>query len=101
MCVCCRSAPRVSPTWRIEVHCRSRRRLTGRAERVEKRDERVDLGGREVFAVGRHVPPALEHLANQLIARQPGRHAVEGRTALAALAAERMTRAALLVLHDE
>ncbi len=70
-------------------------------QRLEERDQRRHLRGAQVLAVGGHVAAALQHLADQLIARQPRRDVVERRAAQAALAAERVAVAALLALQDE
>src|SRR5262249_57491928 len=48
-----------------------RRHLAGRAHRLEEGHQGVDLGGREVLAVGRHVPAALEHLADEPVGPHP------------------------------
>src|SRR5277367_1623818 len=76
-----------------------RGRLAGRMHRGQERDNRVDLGGREVFAVGRHVAAALNYLAHDLIAREARSGIVERGSAHSADAAERVTVATLLALH--
>ena len=53
------------------------RGLIGRMQRVEERDQRVDLGGVQVLAVGRHVAAALHYLAHQLSVGLADGHAVQ------------------------
>src|SRR5258706_6444768 len=76
-------------------------RLAVGMERLQEGDERGGLGGREVLSVGGHVAPALDHLADELIARQSDRDFVERRTALATAVAEGVAVAALLDLEDQ
>ena len=61
----------------------------------------VASGGRQVFAIGRHVASALDHLANELVLSEPQSDAIERRSALAAQTIERMAVVALLALEDE
>ena len=49
----------------------------------EKCDERGGLRRAQILAVRRHVATALNHLADELVLRQPQRDTVECRTALA------------------
>src|SRR5260370_3662093 len=69
--------------------------------RGEECDDRVDLRGREILAVCRHVAATLNDLANDLIAREARGSVVERRPAQPALAVERVTIAALLALHEQ
>src|SRR5215471_21761216 len=87
--------------WTVSVRRRARRRLAGRPHRLEKRHERIDLGGAQVLAVGGHVATALQDLPDELIAREARGDPVESRAALASLAAETVTVPALLVLDHE
>src|SRR5205807_10434799 len=59
------------------------------------------FGRTQILAVGRHVPAALQHLANELIASLPARYAVERRASLASLIAQTVAGAALLVLQHQ
>src|SRR5712671_4869528 len=70
-------------------------------QRLHERDEGVDFRGREVLAVGRHVPATLQDLTDELIARLTRRDAVERRTTSSAFTGQAMARPALLVLEDE
>src|SRR5258708_32638681 len=67
----------------------------------EKCDERGGLRRAQILAVRRHVATALDHLADELVLRQPHRHTVEGRTALPAALSEGMAVAALFDLKHE
>src|SRR5262245_63718940 len=71
------------------------------AQGLHERDERVHFGRVQILSVGRHVATALQHLANELIARLARRDTVERRAALATLTAEAVAGAALLVLEHE
>src|SRR5262249_61713884 len=72
-----------------------------RGERFEEGDERGRLRRAQVLSVGRHVPAALDHLADQLILREPHRDAVQRGPALTTRAAQRVAVAALLELQDQ
>ena len=55
----------------------------------------------QILSVGWHIAAALDNLSHELIPGEAKRHLVEGRSALASLAVERMAVAALLLLeHD-
>src|SRR5688500_5497024 len=86
---------------RVEAHRGPRGDLAPGAQRLEEGHERIHLGGREVLAVRRHVPAPLQDLADELIPREPRRHAVERRPALAAAPVQAMAGAALLVLDHQ
>src|SRR5712672_1803430 len=73
-------------------------RLAVGMERLHEGDERGGLGGREVLAVGGHVAPALDHLADELVARQPDGDFIERWTALSTAVFKRVAVAALLDL---
>src|SRR4030095_4624757 len=77
------------------------RHLAGRAQPLQERQQGVDLGGREVLPLSRHVASALQDLPDQLIPRQAGADAVERGAPLAALTGEAVAVAALLVLEHE
>src|ERR1700724_3282626 len=79
----------------------ARGRLARRMHRGEEGDDRVDLRGSEILAVGRHIAAALNYLANDLVAREARGSVVERGPAQAALAAERMAIAALLALLQQ
>src|ERR1700726_4379528 len=79
----------------------ARGRVPPRVARGEECDDRVDLRGSEILAVGRHVTAALNYLANDLVARETRGSVVERGTAHPAVAAERMTIAALLALNQQ
>src|SRR5262249_56086654 len=70
-------------------------------QRLHERDQRVDLRGTEVLAVGRHVAATLQHLTNELITGLARRDAVQRRAAAASLTAQAVAGAALLVLQHE
>src|SRR5689334_8293760 len=70
-------------------------------QRLKKFDQCGRLGRTQVLAIGRHVPAALNHLANQLIRRETDSNLVELWSALAALAAEGMAVVTLLGLKNQ
>ena len=70
-------------------------------KRFEEGDEGGGFGRAEIFAVGRHVAAALNHLANELVFGLNDGDVVESRAALAAFVAERVTIVALLELKDD
>src|SRR6266852_9901304 len=55
----------------------------------------------EVFPVGRHISPALDHLTNKLIFCKAKSHSVERRPALTSFVVQRMTVVTLLRLKNE
>src|SRR5215467_8217871 len=67
----------------------------------EERHQRGGLRRAEVLAVRGHVAAALNHLPNQLVLREPYRHAVESRASLPAAICQCMTVAALLRLKNQ
>src|SRR5208337_4145844 len=75
-------------------------RLARWMHRGEECDERVDLRGGEVLAVGRHIAATLNYLAHDLIAGQARGGVVERGPAHPTCAAERVAVAALLALHE-
>ena len=77
-----------------------RRWLAGRMQRFEKADQRLNLRGRKILAVGRHVAAAGHHLEAQLVDGHARGHIVKRRAALAADSANRVAVAALLGLED-
>src|SRR5579862_6060695 len=70
-------------------------------KRIQKCDERSDLGRRKRSAIGRHVAATLNYLADDLIFGEMHGNAVERGTALAPESAERVTIVALLGLENE
>src|ERR1700688_2194973 len=81
--------------------CRvARGRVAARMHRDEERHDRVDFGGAQVLAVGRHVAAALYYLADDLVAGQASCGGVEGGAAESAFAAERVAVATLLALGE-
>src|SRR5216684_1764137 len=78
-----------------------RGRLPGRMERLEECHERSGLRRAEVLSIARHVATALDHLADQLVLREPDGDSIERRPALPSRAFERVAVAALLELQDE
>src|SRR5215470_334614 len=56
--------------------------LAGRMERFQKRDEGGRLGRSEILAVRRHIAPALNHLADQLVLSESYSHLIKSWTAL-------------------
>src|ERR1700689_2503121 len=75
--------------------------LVWRMERFEKCDQGSGLRRTQIFSVSRHIAAALNHLADELVLREPRGNAVEGRTTLASRIAERMAVAALLALKNK
>jgi hypothetical protein len=68
---------------------------------LEKRDKRRGFGRTQILPVGRHVTAPLNHLANELVLREPHCNAVECWTSLPAKFTERMAIAALFDLKHE
>src|SRR5579862_2822077 len=75
--------------------------LTYGMECLEKRDKRRSFRRAQVFSVSRHVAAALNHLADELVLREPHGNAIERRPPLSAEFTERMAIAALFGLKDE
>src|SRR5208282_853727 len=69
--------------------------------RGQEGDERVDLRGREVLAVGRHVATTLNYLANDLVAGEPCGGVVKRGTTHPAQVTERVAVAALFALNEQ
>jgi hypothetical protein len=67
---------------------------------IQKGDQRFDLSGGKIFAIGRHVSAAGHNLEAQLIEGHARGNIIERRTALAALAANGVAIAALLALKN-
>ncbi len=55
----------------------------------------------QVLSVSGHVPASLDHLADQLVLREPHSNAVQGGTSLPAAVSQGMTVAALFNLKDQ
>ena len=70
-------------------------------QRLQKCDERRGLRRTQVLSIGRHVAATLDHLADELVLREPYGNTVESRTSLSTLVAKRMAVAALLDLENE
>jgi hypothetical protein len=68
---------------------------------LEKGDERRSLWRTQVLSVRRHVAASLDHLAYELVLRQPHGYGIQGRTSLAAEVPKGMAVAALFGLKDE
>src|SRR5712692_8909373 len=75
--------------------------LAYRMESLEKRDQCRGFRWAQVFSVSRHVAASLDHLADELVLREPHGNVVERRPPLSAEFTERMAIAALLHLKDE
>src|SRR5215472_17993061 len=58
--------------------------LVGWVQRLKERNQRGNLSGIQIFAIGRHVAATLDHLPHQLIARHPGSNSREIGATLAA-----------------
>ena len=78
----------------------ARRRLTRRPERDHESHNGLDLVGRQIFPIGRHIASALNHLTHELILRHPSSHFGEIGTTFASNPFDGVTVAALHVLHD-
>ncbi len=74
--------------------------LIGRMQRVEERNQGVDLGSIQILAVGRHVAATLHDLAHKLSVGFADGHTVQRRPAKSARTANGMTVTALLFLED-
>jgi hypothetical protein len=75
--------------------------LTYGMECLEKRDKRRGFRWAQVLSVCWHVAASLDHLADELVLREPHGNAVERRTPLSAEFTKRMAIAALLHLKYE
>src|SRR5215467_267172 len=76
-------------------------RLARGMQGLEKRYKRHGFRWTQVFSIGWHVAASLNHLADELVFREPHGNAVERRTPLPAELPERMAIAALFGLKDE
>src|SRR5271168_2843099 len=83
------------------ARCIARRSLPGGMQGLEKCNERRGLCRTQVLPVRRHVAASLDHLADELVLREPHGDAVERRPPLSAEFTERMAIAALLHLKHE
>src|SRR5580658_2469547 len=81
--------------------CVLRRRLSGRMQGFEKRDQGCGFRWIQAVAIRRHIAAALQDLADQLILGEPRRDRIQRRSTLAALFTERVAVAALLALKHE
>lgn len=82
------------------LRCVGRRRLIRGMEGLEEADQGRGLGGREILALRRHGAAAFEDLTNELILRHARGDEIEGRSALAAVAPDRVAVPALPGLED-
>src|SRR5215472_12623494 len=64
----------------------------------EKGHQRRGLRRAQILAISRHVAASLDHLANELVLREPHRNTVQRRTPLPTLVCQGMAIAALLDL---
>src|SRR5260370_3800787 len=77
------------------------RRESRQLARFKECHENSRLGRTKIFAVSRHVPSALDHLADQLVLSELKSDAVQGRPPLTSLPVQCMTVVALLHLENE
>src|SRR5262250_1677291 len=75
--------------------------LPFRMQSLKKCHKRGRLCRTQILSVGRHIAPALNHLANELVLREPHRNAVECRSSLSAKIPKRMTVATLFGLKNQ
>src|SRR5258706_4168717 len=75
--------------------------LPGRMQSLEKCDERRGLCRTQVLPVRRHVAASLDHLADELVLREPHGDAIQRRASLPAQLPEGMAVAALLDLKNK
>src|SRR6266852_8684551 len=68
---------------------------------LEKGDQCGGFRWTQVFSVGGHVAASLDHLADELVLREPHGNAVQSRTSFSATISKRMAVAALLRLKYE
>ena len=78
----------------------TRRWLIPRSQRHHIANQSFHFVRRKVLAVCRHISPALNDLANELVLGHPGAHVGEIRTAMTSYPLDRMTVAALHVLQN-
>src|SRR5580704_3569683 len=78
-----------------------RRSLPSRMQGFEECDERRCFRWTQVFPERWHVAASLDHLANELVLREPDGNAVQSRASLAATLPEGVAVATLLGLKDE
>src|ERR1700722_20235352 len=67
----------------------------------QERHQRRGFRRTEIFSVGRHISPSLDHLANKLIFSKAKSNSVERRPALTSFAIQRETVVTLLGLENE
>ena len=77
------------------------RSLAWGVQSLEKRDKSSRLCGAQIFSICRHVAASLNHLADELVLREPHGNVVERWTSLSPELTERMAIAALLHLKYE
>src|SRR5260370_8219331 len=77
------------------------RRESRRMQRFKECHESSRLGRTKIFAVSRHVPSALDHLADQLVLSELKSDAVQSRPPLTSLPVQCMTVVALLHLENK
>src|SRR5260370_37286462 len=75
--------------------------LSGWMQGLEKCDERRGLCRTQVLPVRRHVAASLDHLADELVLREPRGDAIQRRASLPAQLPEGMAVAALLDLENK
>src|SRR5260370_11970756 len=76
-------------------------RESRRMQRFKECHESSRLGRTKIFAVSRHVPSALDHLADQLVLSELKSDTVQSRPPLTSLPLQCMTVDALLHLENE
>src|SRR5713101_7097677 len=69
--------------------------LPGRMQGLEKCDERSGLCRTQVLPIRRHVATSLDHLADELVLREPHRHTIQRWASLPAQLPKGMAVAAL------
>src|SRR5271155_1751903 len=75
--------------------------LICRMQRFEEGNERSGLRRAQVFPVSRHIAAPLDHLADELVLREPNGNAIQGRASLPSGFTQRMAVAALFALEDK
>jgi hypothetical protein len=70
-------------------------------QRLKKCHERRCLRRTQILPIRRHVAASLDHLADELVLREPHGNAVQSRTSLSAPLPKGMAVAALLALENE
>src|SRR5258708_12827883 len=70
-------------------------------QRLEKCDERRRLRRTQILPIRRHVAASLDHLADELVLREPHGNTVQSRASLSAPLPKGMAVAALLALENE